>query len=40
MNPACGTNPSWDYKWNQTGNLDTQNGGTFTLTGWGLDGHR
>ena len=39
MNPQAGSNPSWDYKWNQTGDLDTQQGGTFTLTGWGLDGH-
>lgn len=35
MNPACGTNPGWDYKWNQTGDLTTQAGGTFTITGWG-----
>ncbi len=39
MNPAENGNPSWDYCWNQTGNLDTQYGGTFTLNGWGLDGH-
>lgn len=37
MNPNGA--PSWDAKWNQTGNLDTQYGGTYTITGWGLDGH-
>ncbi|MED9969571.1 MAG: alpha-amylase family glycosyl hydrolase [Ruminococcus sp.] len=39
MNPANNGHPDWSYKWNQTADLSTRYGGTFTITGWGLDGH-
>lgn len=38
MNPACGNNPGWDYKWNQTGDIKTMSGGTYTITGWDMNG--
>lgn len=34
MDPL-GDVPSWDAKWNQTSDLITQLGGTYTTTGWG-----
>ena len=39
MNPAASNVPSWDARWNQTGNLSTQGyiGKTFTVN-WGYNG--
>ena len=35
MNASHASVPSWDAKWNQTGNITIQFGGKFTLSGYG-----
>ena len=36
MNPTADS-PDWNYKWNQTEDLDLSSGDMFTITGWGSE---
>ena len=40
MNPECGSNPGWNFVYNQTGNIVTKLGGTFVTTGYGGGGNK